>query len=51
MTPCWKCGAPDASEIDDMCDSCYEQERWEQITAINCNPQVDEIENDDDTKA
>lgn len=40
---CIKCGAFDGlGENDAMCESCYEQTRWEEITAINCNPQVDD---------
>lgn len=44
---CIKCGAFDGlGEHDAMCENCYEQTRWEEITAINCNPQVDEIEDE-----
>lgn len=44
---CWKCGEyAELGEHDAVCDSCAGQLRWEEITAINCNPQVDEIEDD-----
>jgi hypothetical protein len=49
---CIKCGTFDGlGEHDAMCDSCYEQARWEEISAINCNPQVDEIEDEDEAQS
>jgi hypothetical protein len=45
---CFYCGElAYLGESDDMCDDCYEQKRWEEISAINCNPQVDEIDGDE----
>lgn len=46
---CYRCGEVDfLGEHDDLCAQCAADVRWEEITAINCNPQVDEIEDDDD---
>lgn len=45
---CFRCGEWDEiGEYDGLCDDCYGVLRWEEITAINCNPQVDEYIPDD----
>ena len=42
---CYKCGQyAELGEHDAMCEDCYAQTRWEEITAINCNPQVDDLQ-------